>query len=75
MVVMPDGHRQSWGGYGKMDNCVRPGDTVETWLEFPNADPLARDLWCGGRGFVQAATLAPQELVDAIGRQIDRPCE
>ena len=77
MVVMPDGHMQSWGGYGKMVNCVRPGDTIETWLEFLNTDPLARDIWCGGagRGNTSAALLPPREFVDEISRRIDEACE
>jgi hypothetical protein len=75
MVVMPDGRRQSWGGYGKMVNCVRPGDSIEAWIDFVNADPLARNIWCGGSRNTSAVTIAPQEFVDEVSRRIDEPCE
>jgi hypothetical protein len=75
MVVMPDGHRQSWGGYGKIDNCVRPDDSIETWVDFLNADPLARNIWCGNINNRSAAAIAPREFVDAVSREIDRPCD
>lgn len=75
MVVMPDGRMQSWGGYGQLDNCVRPNDAPESWIEFLNRDPLARDIWCGGRGLQLSPSLATAEFLDEVDRQIDRPCE
>lgn len=74
MVVMPDGRMQSWGGYGKLNNCVRPDDTVETWIDFLNADPLARGLWCASLN-ANAATTTPREFVDAVSSGIGSPCE
>ena len=75
MVVMADGQMRSWGGYGKLTNCVRPDDSIETWREFLDADHLARDLWCAGRRQVQAATLAPEEFLDEVSGQLNEPCE
>lgn len=46
VLVMPDGHMRAWGPYGKIDNCVRPGDDKQRWIDFLGADPLARDAWC-----------------------------
>jgi hypothetical protein len=75
MVVMADGQMRSWGGYGKLVNCVRPDDSIDTWREFLNVDHLARALWCAGRNQVQAATIAPQEFLDEVSAKIDEPCE
>jgi hypothetical protein len=75
MVVMPDGLMQSWGGYGQLDNCVRPNDAPESWIEFLNRDPLGRDIWCTGRGLQLAPSLATWEFLDAVGRQMGRPCD
>jgi hypothetical protein len=75
MVVMPDGHMQSWGPYGQLDNCVRPNDSTESWSEFLNRDPLALDIWCTGRRLQSAPSLAPEEFLDEVSGRIDRPCE
>ena len=75
VIVMPDGHMQSWGPYGKMDNCVRPTDRAKAWVDFLNAEPLARDLWCNGRSNTKAASVAPKALVADIDRLITNRCE
>jgi hypothetical protein len=77
IIVMPDGHMQSWGPYGKIENCVRPQDETGPWVEFLNADPLARDLWCGGLSAYsrQFATVPPEALVERISGLIDNPCK
>jgi hypothetical protein len=74
LIVMPDGHRQSWGPYGKLDNCVRPNDGADAWREFLHRDTLARDLWCNGRANTKAASVAPKALVDEIARSMAEPC-
>ena len=50
---------------------------AETWVEFLNADPLARDLWCGGRDAYRAqfVTLPADTFVDQVSKLIDNPCE
>jgi len=75
LIVMPDGHLQTWGPYGKLDNCVRPSDRASTWRDFFSTDPLARDLWCGGRRNPKAASVAPKALVDEINGLITNRCE
>ena len=75
VIVMPDGHMQSWGPYGKLDNCVRPSDRANAWRDFLNTDPLARDLWCAGRSNTKAASVAPKALVDEISGLITHRCE
>lgn len=76
VLVMRDGRMQSWGPYGKTDNCVRPGDAVETWVDFLRSDPLARDLWCGSRSRPQlrVESLAPEEFRNAVDAGLAEPC-
>lgn len=74
MVVMPDGHMQSWGPYGKLTNCIRPGDAPGPWADFLNRDPLARGLWCSSRNLVKAVTLAAPEFVAAVNGRMTDPC-
>jgi hypothetical protein len=75
VLVMPDGQMQSWGPYGKIDNCVRPNDLTQSWLDFLNTDPLARDLWCGSRAFVRVASITPKAFVDEINSLMTNPCD
>jgi hypothetical protein len=49
MVVMPDGHMRLFGPYGKLENCIRPHDTTQSWVDFLNADPLGRHAWRAGQ--------------------------
>jgi hypothetical protein len=74
VVIMPDGRMQSWGPYGKLDNCVRPNDRPESWLRFLNADPLLREFWCNVPAFTGVASAAPQALVDDVNRQLPNGC-
>jgi hypothetical protein len=76
MIVTPDGRMQSWGPYGKLENCVRPQDTAQSWIDFLNADPLARAFWCGGLGAYQRqfATAPSAAFVDEVSGKIDDAC-
>jgi hypothetical protein len=74
VLVMPGGRMQSWGPYGKLDNCIRPNDRPESWLAFLNADPLARELWCNSQGFVGVASTAPKGFVDEVNGLLVDPC-
>jgi hypothetical protein len=74
VLVLPDGHKQSWGPYGKLDNCIRPSDELESWLDFLNADPLAPALWCNGQHQKTVPSIAPKALVDEINRRVVPPC-
>jgi hypothetical protein len=75
VLVMPDGRLQSWGPYGKIDNCVRPDDRPERWLDFLNADPLAREFWCMHLPNMKGvASSAPRGFVDEINRRLTPPC-
>ena len=75
VLVMPDGHMQPWGPYGKIENCVRPNDRTEPWLEFLNTYPMARQYWCDGRTYVKVATVASPAFIDETNRRLATPCE
>ena len=75
VLVMPDGRMESWGPYGKLDNCVRPNDQARTWVDFLNADPLAQEFWCNIRGFVGVASTAPKGVVDEINGLLTGSCD
>jgi Family of unknown function (DUF6152) len=74
MLVMPDGKMRLYGAYGKLDNCVRPGDTADSWVEFLNRDRLARDAWCKNRNLVTVPSIAPKAVAEEIDRRIANPC-
>src|SRR5215207_5924938 len=46
VLVMPDRQLRLFGGYGKIENCIRTGDQVAAWVEFVNTDQRAHDAWC-----------------------------
>jgi hypothetical protein len=73
LLVLPDGKRQPWGPYGKLDNCVRPGDAVQPWVEFIDGVPMAHEYWCKG---VAMSSVAPRsvELVGQISARLSSPC-
>jgi hypothetical protein len=75
VLVMPDGRMQSWGPYGKLDNCIRPDDQTQPWVDFLNSDRLAREFWCNSRSFVSVASIAPEGFVDEINSLMaNLPC-
>ena len=74
MLVMPDGNRRLFGAYGKLDNCVREGDTADLWVEFLNTDPLARDAWCKNRNLVTVPSIAPKAVAEEVDRRMAHPC-
>jgi hypothetical protein len=72
-LVMPDGHMESFGPYGKLDHCIRPGDSIQIWLDLLDTYPRARADWCNGLNFSIQST-APQAVVDEINRLMANPC-
>jgi hypothetical protein len=74
VVVMPDGQMQSWGPYGAIDNCVRAGDTAQTWISFLNRDPLARGQWCTATSLSGLTHPAPRSFIDQVNHGLRVPC-
>lgn len=75
VLRLPDGHMRHWGPYGKIENCIRPEDQAQTWIEFLNTDPMAREAWCRSPSFVWADSLPPRALIDEINGLMADPCE
>ena len=74
LLVKADGQRRPWGSYGEMENCVRPSDDAQSWVQFLNADRFARVLWCNPYRTTVPTTAAYSPLVDEINRLIAAPC-
>jgi hypothetical protein len=74
VLVMPDGRLRAWGPYGKIDNCVRPDDDARRWVEFLNADALAREAWCDKARAAIPTRPEVRELVAAINRSAGDLC-
>ena len=71
MLQMPDGHLEFFGGYGKMENCVRPNDSIQQWVKFLETDSRAHRGWCGFRDF---PSVAPRAFVAEVDRLLSSPC-
>jgi hypothetical protein len=74
VLVMSDERMRLFGGYGRLENCVRPDDRVEPWLEFLGADERGRNAWCSSRVFVGVPSVASQAFVDEVSRRMANPC-
>jgi hypothetical protein len=74
VLVMPDGHMRTFGPYGRMENCIRPGDSAEKWTGFLQADPLAMPAWCDSHKYVRVASVAPAGFVADVDRLMGNPC-
>lgn len=74
VIVTPDGRMQSWGPYGKLDNCIREGDREQAWVEFLDTSPLARGQWCASQTYERMADLAPPQFVANVNRRMANPC-
>ena len=74
LFLMPDGRMQSWGPYGRLDNCIRPGDTARAWITFLDRDPLAHRQWCDAMRSGRQARQAPRSLADEVNRGLAASC-
>lgn len=67
LLVMPDGRLQSWGPYGKVEQCVRASDQAETWVSFFERGPV------GPRVLVQRPGVDRSHAARAERRRRHRP--
>jgi hypothetical protein len=74
LLVKTNGQRSPWGSYGEMENCVRPGDETQSWVQFLNANQFARVLWCNRYRTTGPTIAAYSALVDEINRLMVSPC-
>lgn len=75
MVVMPDGRMRLFGPYGKLDNCIRPNDTTQAWVDFLNTDPLGQLAWCNGLKLTTVPSTAPKGFVDTVNASLTNHCD
>jgi hypothetical protein len=75
-MVMPDGEKRFWEPHGIISECVRTSDGQrESWLEFLDSNPQARQAWCEQKGYAHVrSTASLREFVEAIDGLIDNPC-
>lgn len=74
LLVKANGQRSPWGSYGKMENCVRPGDETHSWVQFLNTNAFARVLWCNRYRTTVPTIAESSALVDDINRLMASPC-
>lgn len=75
VLVTPGGKMQWWGPYGKPDNCVRPADRKEAWLELLSTDASLRKHWCSAyTASFPLSPLASRALVDEINAAMADGC-
>jgi len=76
LLILPGGEMRAWGSYGKLENCIRPGDDVKAWVDFVNSDERARTLWCHSRlDFTAVPSIAPPGFADEVDRGMDYACD
>lgn len=75
LLVMPDGRMQPWGPYGKLNNCVRPADDSQSWVDFLNNDAIARNIWCDRTRTSVPTVAAAKPLAEEIERRLAVPCQ
>lgn len=76
VLTMPDGEKRFWEPHGIISECIRSRDDQrQSWLDFLNSNPRARQAWCEQRGYAHVRSTAPlSEFVAEIDRLIDDPC-
>lgn len=74
VLVMPDGQMRHWGPYGKLENCIRTGDSHAQWVKFLQQDPTALPSWCESHKYVRVPSVAPPGFVAAVDELMGKPC-
>jgi hypothetical protein len=74
VLVLPNGRLRAWGPYGKIDNCVRPGDDPNRWLELLTSDPQAKEAWCDKARAATPTSAESMALVEQIDGLLAQPC-
>jgi hypothetical protein len=77
VLVLPDGRKQFWEPHGVIAECIRSTDKQrQSWLDFLNGNPRARQAWCEQRGYQSIqSTASLKAFVDEINSLIAKPCE
>ena len=75
LLLMPGGNLRLWGSYGKLENCIRPGDETQSWLDLLNADQRARQVWCNKQLASIPSKAFSRAFVEEINRRMANPCD
>lgn len=77
VLVMPDGEKQFWEPHGVISECIRSSDDErQSWLNFLNSDPRARQAWCEQMGHAHnQSTVSLSEFVEETNDLLDAPCQ
>jgi hypothetical protein len=74
VLRMPDGQMRLFGGYGKTENCIRPNDSIQQWVNFLERDRVAHQIWCDSRVSPNFPSVAPRAFVDEVNRLLSTSC-
>lgn len=77
VTLTPDGRKRVWEPHGVIGECIRSSDEQrQSWLDFLDTDPRARQLWCEQRRYAHVqSTASLKEFIEGINRSMDNPCE
>lgn len=77
VIVMPDGAMDFWEPHGIISECMRSSDDKRpAWVDLLNANPRARQLWCGHwRDAVDQSNVSLREFFEAINSSLYEPCK
>ena len=77
VMVMPDGEKRLWLPHGLISECIRSSDDQrQSWLDFLNSTPRARQAWCEQRRRASVQSNASSKaFVDEINSFMANPCE
>jgi hypothetical protein len=77
VMLTADGEKRMWNPHGVLGECIRSSnEPTQSWLDFLDSNPRARELWCQQRGYAHVRSTPPaRELVAEIDNSIADPCE
>jgi len=77
VLVMPDGRKHLWEPHGVLGECIRSTDNQrQSWLDFLNTSPGARQAWCEQRNYsLVQSNAALRAFVEQIDSLLTDPCK
>ena len=77
VFVMPDGRKHLWEPHGVLGECIRSTDNQrQSWLDFLNTSPGARQAWCEQRNYsLVQSNAALRAFVEQIDSLLTDPCK
>jgi hypothetical protein len=76
VLVTSHGNKSLWGVHGSLAGCIRTRDDPRrSWLDFLNANPSARSVWCEQRRYRAQSTESARPFVEEINSSLAEPCQ